>query len=823
MFKKITILLSLSILFFSNNICLAIAEELPAGFPQITIHNKTNPAPGFMFFNSFQFGNPLANYNIISDSAGNVYKYHKPVPAGFDFKMNANGTFSYAMPIATASQYQQGPFLVQNFYVAYIVTDTNFKMIDQVQMQNGYLADLHEFVVLPNGHYLMLAYAEVPMDMSLIVPGGDPNAVMVSTVLQELDKNKNCIFEWSSLNQISLFNTYDDLRKKSIEHAHGNSIFVDTDGNWIVSMATTNEILKIDPVSGQILWRFGGKQNEFKITNDNEANAPLYFTLQHDVHKLENGNLMMFDNGFMRQNKYSRAVEYKFDEEKKEAEMVWEYRSNPDIIAVAMGSSQRMKNGHTLISWGLMASQYQRTVIEVDKDNNIVFEMALPKNMFSYKAIKYNFPACKPVADVDKYELKAGNTYTFSEKDENTGIKLKINTLDAFMYNIVNVKKMECAPQNPEFDGEAPELLPIRWVIDGNQVATVNADFILDGNTIKKIISPSKFNIYYREAEGTGKFTKLKTTYDQFKNTYTANTPSLGEFVFGLERTVTTILPPHPLTPVKDKKIAQGIPFNLKWNAASRYDKFNLQIAADANFQNILLDTMLNRKTSIPNLLNEKNKYYWRVKTHYATIASDWSETFSYEIGNPYFTMLIPNGGERYAWDSTFVIRWNTNLQDTVRVSLYDGENIVTLIVDSLKSHFNAYKWTVPSSVPAGKNYKIKVENKKNGQYITMSEQPFEIFNPTGNVDFEKQYAAIKGFPNPTSEKLFLTLDVVQPEHYTISLYTLLGNKMETIFEGYLDNGTHNFTIDLLKMNKGVYLYEVKMGNYSKVDKLIVE
>ncbi len=823
MFKKLTFLFSLSILFFINNINEVISEELPPGFPQITVYNKTNPSSGFMFFNSFQFGNPQSNYNIISDSAGNIFKFHKPLPAGFDFKMNSNGTFSYAMPIAMASQYQQGPFLVQNFYVAYIVTDTNFKMIDQIQMQNGYLADLHEFVVLPNGHYLMMAYSEVPMDMSLIVPGGDPNAVMVSTVLQELDKNKNCIFEWSSLNHMPLMDTYDDLRKKSIEHAHGNSIFVDTDGNWIVSMATTNDIIKINPVSGEILWRFGGKKNEFKIINDNEANAPLYFSLQHDVHKLDNGNLLLFDNGYMRQNKYSRAVEYKFNEEKKEAEMIWEYRNNPDIFAVAMGSARRQKNGNTLISWGLMASQHQRTVIEVDKDNNIVFELSLPKNMFSYKAVKYNYPACKPVADVNKYELKAGNTYTFTEKEQNTGIKLKINTLDAFMYNIVNVKKMECAPQNPEFDGEAPELLPIRWVIDGNQVAAVNADIILDGNTIRKIMEPTKYNIYFRPTEGSGKFMKLTTNYDQFKNSYTANTSGLGEFVFGLERTTAKILPPHPLTPIKEKKIAQGLPFNLKWNPSSRYDKFNLQVATDDMFQNILLDTVLNRKTSIPNLLSEKNKYYWRVKTFYTNVESEWSEIFSFEIGDPYLTMVVPNGGERYAWDSTFVIRWNTNLQDTVRVSLYDGENLIITIVDSLKSHSNAYKWTVPSSVPAGKNYKIKVENKKNGQFNTISQNAFEIYNPTGNVDFEQQFAGIKGYPNPSSDKMYISLNVVQPEYYSISLFTLLGNKVGTIFEGFLDNGTHNFTIDLLNVNKGVYLYEVKMGNYSKVDKLIVE
>lgn len=822
MYKNVTVLISILILLiFSKN--QLIAEELPVGFPQITIHKNTNPAPGYLFFNSFQFGNPLANYNIITDSAGKVYKYNKPLPAGFDFKMNLNGTFSYAMPIALASQYQQGPFLVQNFYVAYIVTDTNFKIIDQLQMKNGYLADLHEFLILPNGHYLMMAYAEVPTDMSLLVPGGDPNAVVVSTIIQELDRNKNCIFEWSSLNHMPLFDTYDDLTKKSIEHGHGNSYFMDTDGNLIVSMATTNDIVKIDIVSGEILWRFGGKKNEFKIINDNEANAPLYFSLQHDVHKLDNGNLLLFDNGYMRKNKYSRAVEYKFDEEKKVAEMVWEYRSNPDIFAVAMGSARRLKNGNSLISWGLMASPHQRTITEVDKDNNIVFEMSLPKGMFSYKAIKYNFPICKPVAEVEKYELKAGNTYTFTDKDNVTGLKLKINSLDAFIYNILNAKKMECAPQNPEFEGEIPELLPLRWVLEGNQVAKIDADLSIDGNSIMKIMTPTKYSIFFREKEGSGKFVKLNTSYDPIKNTYTANIKSFGEFVLGLERTVTKILPPHPLMPFNNKKIAKGIPFNLKWNPSSRYDKFRVIIASDDKFVNVLLDTIINRNTFVPNKFNDNQKYFWKVKTIYSSVESDWSEVFQYEIGNPYLTMSIPNGGERYAWDSTFVIRWNTNLQDSIRISLWNGDTKVANIADSLKSHFNAYKWTVPNTIPTGNNYKIKVESISNNQFTTLSENSFTIFDPTVKVDSDIQFATIKGYPNPSSEKMFISLDVAIPQQYSISLFTILGNKIETIFEGYLDIGHYNFAIDLHKLNKGVYLYEVKMGHYSKVDKLIVE
>lgn len=816
-------LLSLLTLIFLIKIKI-IAEELPPGFPEIKIHKNTNPSPGYMVFNTFQFGNPLANYNVITDNSASVVKYHKPLPAGFDFKLQPNGLFSYAMPIALGSKYQQGPFLVQNFYVAFVLLDSNFKMVDQIQMKNGYLADLHEFVIQPNGHYLMMAYHEIPFDMSKYVEGGDPNAVVVTTILQELDKDKNCIFEWSSLNHLDLFDTYDDLQKKSIEHAHGNSIFIDTDGNMILSNATTNDIIKIDMVSGEVLWRLGGKKNQFKFINEREENAPLYFSLQHDAHKIDNGNLLFFDNGFMRQNKYSRAVEYKIDEDKKEVELVWEYRSNPDIFAVAMGSARRQKNGNTLINWGLMASQYQRNFTEVDTNGNIVFETSFPQGVFSYRVYKHDYPFCTPVADVNKYELRAGNTYIFSEKDKNTGLKLKVNSLDAFIYNIVNAKKYECAPQNPDFDGEAPELLPLRWVITGNQVTAITGDLTIDGSTLMKIMTPLNYSIYYRETEGSGKFKKLTTTYDNLKNTYTATINGFGEIVLGLERTITKLLPPHPLMPFDKYKISKGLPINLKWNPSSRYEKFRVQIAKDENMQSILLDTIIIRNTSFVNKILDAGKYHWRVKTIYRNVESEWSEVFTYEIGDPFMKMTIPNGGERYSIDSTFIIRWDSNIADTVRVSLYDGDKLVAVIKDSLRSYFNAYKWTIPTSIPPGNNYKIKVELLKNSQFFAISEMPFSIFDPKSiSNDFDKFNFALKNFPNPATNNITFELNIEKTNYYTLIINDVLGRKVACLQDGQLEPGNYSYSMDLNGLAKGIYFYEFRMGQFVKSGKFIVE
>ncbi len=52
-------------------------------------------------------------------------------------------------------------------------------------------------------------------------------------------------------------------------------------------------------------------------------------TGQHAVNILDNGNILLFDNGLMRnfqsEPSYSRAVEYKIDEEKMTIQQVWQY------------------------------------------------------------------------------------------------------------------------------------------------------------------------------------------------------------------------------------------------------------------------------------------------------------------------------------------------------------------------------------------------------------------------------------------------------------------------------------------------------------------
>ena len=96
-----------------------------------------------------------------------------------------------------------------------------------------------------------------------------------------------------------------------------------------------------------LLWRFGGRNNQFQILDD-----PLNgFNGQHTARILDNGNLLLYDNGLRHAPPESRAVEYHVDPTTLQARMVWQFRHEPLIFTQFVGSAQRLLNGNTLVGF----------------------------------------------------------------------------------------------------------------------------------------------------------------------------------------------------------------------------------------------------------------------------------------------------------------------------------------------------------------------------------------------------------------------------------------------------------------------------------------
>ena len=363
----------LSMFVFSVSILLNASDKdkhlknikAPANVPVFSISSSAGCDTNEIFLATTSSSAP---YIMIIGNNGIPVFAQKTDGGVYDFKPQPNGTLSYY------------DIKMDSYYIL----DKDYNLIDSIRCLNGIETDIHELRILPNGNFLILGFDAHKVDMSKIVEGGNPSATIIGYVVQEIDKNKNVIFEWKTWDHFEITDSYTDLKQPTIDVAHGNSIDVDTDGNFLISFRNTQEIDKIDRVTGEILWRLGGKKNQFKFINDT-----LGFSWQHAARRLLNGNIILFDNGCRREPSslsFSRALEYKIDEKNKTATLVWQFRNTPDIYSIGLGYSQRLQNGNTFIAWGAAVP----AITEVTASGKKVFELSFKDNYSTYRA--YRFP-----------------------------------------------------------------------------------------------------------------------------------------------------------------------------------------------------------------------------------------------------------------------------------------------------------------------------------------------------------------------------------------------------------------------------------------------
>ncbi len=351
-------------------------NNLPPDYPVPTV-NIYSPDldDDEIFINLSNRLNPLlGKYITIWDKYGTPVFYRKTPRSYMNFHPLHDGTLTYC-PSFSSQPYRQ----------KYYLMDSSFVVFDSLSMGNGYDVDVHDILLLPNGHYLMMSYDPQVVDMSQIVAGGNPEAIVTGLVIQEVDRNQNVYFQWRSWDHFEITDaTWDiNLTADEIDYCHGNALDIDYDGHILLSSRNMDEITKIDYPSGDIMWRFGlnAKNNMFTIQGDN-----IGFSHQHDIRSLGNGHYTIYDNGNLHTPPESRALEYNINADNMIATLVWSYENDPSVFAPATGSTRRLDNGNTLIGWG---THYILAVTEVSSANTVAMEVILPDNIGHYRALKY--------------------------------------------------------------------------------------------------------------------------------------------------------------------------------------------------------------------------------------------------------------------------------------------------------------------------------------------------------------------------------------------------------------------------------------------------
>ena len=218
----------------------------------------------------------------------------------------------------------------------------------------------HDHVRLPNGNTLVLFWQRFSPELTAQVQGGfqtdeDPER-MCGDVIQEISPDGSVVWEWRAWEHLSVEDDVVCPFEGREEWTHCNSLALTPDGDIIVSFRKTSVVGIVNRASGKFTWKWG----------------PGEVSHQHDATYLDNGRVLVFDNGSHRRGMdFSRVIEV----DPATNEIAWEYRGDSPVsfFSFHISGAQRLPNGNTLICEGTFGR-----IFEVTPSGEITWEYVNP-------------------------------------------------------------------------------------------------------------------------------------------------------------------------------------------------------------------------------------------------------------------------------------------------------------------------------------------------------------------------------------------------------------------------------------------------------------
>jgi hypothetical protein len=253
----------------------------------------------------------------------------------------------------------------------------------------------HEVHEMPNGNFLVATYSRpgVPFEDRLAEISRTSGAVVKEWDLKKILDSSRVALPDAQLG----------------DWLHINAAYYDeTDHSIVISGRSQCTVAKFDYESGAVRWILSnpkGWKPSFvpyllKPADSNgnliEVEGTDFWSYgQHSIHRIPNGNILMYDNGDYRgfydnpqvpHDSYSRIAEYRIDEEHMTVVLVWEFNNNKTVFTRYTGSSQFL--GDTRLAGYMSVSENSPRITEVTEDKQIAFEATINRGKAHYYRVQ---------------------------------------------------------------------------------------------------------------------------------------------------------------------------------------------------------------------------------------------------------------------------------------------------------------------------------------------------------------------------------------------------------------------------------------------------
>lgn len=79
-----------------------------------------------------------------------------------------------------------------------------------------------------------------------------------------------------------------------------------------------------------------------------------------------------------------------------------------------------------------------------------------------------------------------------------------------------------------------------------------------------------------------------------------------------------------------------------------------------------------------------------------------------------------------------------------------------------------------------------------------------------------------QNYPNPFNPVTIITYQVPSGSNVRLDVYHILGHRISTLVDEYVESGTHQVTFDASSLASGVYIYRLTAGDQTHVRRMTV-
>lgn len=225
--------------------------------------------------------------------------------------------------------------------------------------------------------------------------------------------------------------------------------------------------------------------------------------------------------------------------------------------------------------------------------------------------------------------------------------------------------------------------------------------------------------------------------------------------------------------------------------------------------------------------------YRIRVVSIQVPAIADSSDSY-FTINPPVgLTIISPNGGEVWRPGSTYPIQWSSvGVTGSAKLELFRGTNTTptsTIVTSTIVSN-GIQMWVIPTTIPLGNDYKVKITHNTNPAYFDYSDNYFSIDIPPANDD-QMVSPLVTGLksnsPNPFTQATEILYELKNSQSVTLKIYNSKGQLIRALVNDIRSAGSHSVQWDGKDnsgnlMPGGVYLCRMQAGDITDNHRLLL-